>query len=397
MYVFDFIRALPEFEESIRNICQSFADKLTVASLQEVFALPYFNQVLTQSQIEIYNAIIGGKTEEKQEVKIQGLNEYINLYNQQHKEKRIPLFKPLYKQILSDREAISWLPETFKTDKELFDSIREYYTILISVLENKENKQAHSFKEFILLLNDPAILNGIYIRNDTQLTDISQREFKDWGLIQKAIEADYEKKKTKKKSQSFEDYWKSSDSFSIAFINRCVSEYLNREIRLENYFLSLGCVNNESVQLENWIARIKNRYTDIEDLLLSERQENNLIRNEEAIEKIKLFLDTIKGFQAFIRPLLGNGDEPDRAVIFYNELTWFWDTIVSINPLYDKVRNYLTRKPYSTEKIKLNFENPTLLSGWDSNTERNYLSVLFKKDNLYYLGIMNKQHRKIFE
>lgn len=397
MYVFDIIRALPEFEESIRNICQSFADKLTVASLQEVFALPYFNQVLTQSQIEIYNAIIGGKTEEKQEVKIQGLNEYINLYNQQHKEKRIPLFKPLYKQILSDREAISWLPETFKTDKELFDSIREYYTILFNVLENKDKKQAHSFKEFILLLNEPAILDGIYIRNDTQLTDISQREFKDWGLIRKAIEADYEKKKNKKKSQSFEDYWKYSDSFSIAFINRCVSEYLNREIRLENYFLSLGCVNNESVQLENWIARIKNRYTDIEDLLLSERQENNLIRNEEAVEKIKLFLDTIKGFQAFIRPLLGKGDETNRAVIFYNELTWFWDTIVSINPLYDKVRNYLTCKPYSTEKIKLNFENPTLLSGWDSNTERNYLSVLFKKDNLYYLGIMNKQHRKIFE
>lgn len=404
MYVFDIIRALPEFEESIRNICQSFADKLTVASLQEVFALPYFNQVLTQSQIEIYNAIIGGKTEEKQEVKIQGLNEYINLYNQQHKEKRIPLFKPLYKQILSDREAISWLPETFKTDKELFDSIREYYTILISVLENKENKQAHSFKEFIQLLNDPAILKGIYIRNDTQLTDISQREFKDWGLIRKAIEADYEKKTPQKKSQSYEKYneqkekyWKSSDSFSIAFINRCVSEYLNREIRLENYFLSLGCVNNESVQLENWIARIKNRYTDIEDLLLSERQENNLIRNEEAIEKIKLFLDTIKGFQAFIRPLLGKGDETDRAVIFYNEQTWFWDTIVSINPLYDKVRNYLTRKPYSTEKIKLNFENPTLLSGWDSNKEQDYLSVLFKKDNLYYLGIMNKQHRKIFE
>lgn len=60
------------------------------------------------------------------------------------------------------------------------------------------------------------------------------------------------------------------------------------------------------------------------------------------------------------------------------------------------MRNYVTRKPYSTEKIKLNFQNPTLLKGWDLNKERDNLAMIFKKDGLYYLGIMDKRNNKIF-
>jgi CRISPR-associated protein Cpf1 len=33
-----------------------------------------------------------------------------------------------------------------------------------------------------------------------------------------------------------------------------------------------------------------------------------------------------------------------------------------VHTIYDKVRNFLTKKPYSNdEKIKVNFDNPTLL------------------------------------
>jgi CRISPR-associated protein Cpf1 len=64
--------------------------------------------------------------------------------------------------------------------------------------------------------------------------------------------------------------------------------------------------------------------------------------------------------------------------------------------LYNKVRNHLTKKPYSTEKFKLNFENSTLLDGWDVNKEEANTSILFEKGGLYFLGIMNKQHNKVF-
>lgn len=37
---------------------------------------------------------------------------------------------------------------------------------------------------------------------------------------------------------------------------------------------------------------------------------------------------------------------------------------------YNKARNYATKKPYSVEKFKLNFQMPTLASGWDVNKEK---------------------------
>ena len=51
-----------------------------------------------------------------------------------------------------------------------------------------------------------------------------------------------------------------------------------------------------------------------------------------------------------------------------------------IIPLYNKTRNYLTQKPYSNEKIKINFACPTLLNGWDLNKEEANLGVILLKD-----------------
>lgn len=69
----------------------------------------------------------------------------------------------------------------------------------------------------------------------------------------------------------------------------------------------------------------------------------------------------------------------------------------SIDALYNKVRNYVTQKPYSNDKIKLNFQNPQLLGGWDKNKERDYRCVLLRKNSLYYLAIMDKSSNRIFE
>ena len=120
--VFEKVRLSPvadNFSELYKNL-ESY---LNVLEIDEIFKLDYFNMVLTQSQIEVYNAIIGGQSLEG-DVKVKGLNEYINLYNQQQKDRalRLPKLKPLYKQILSDRNAVSWLPEQFASDNDLLES-----------------------------------------------------------------------------------------------------------------------------------------------------------------------------------------------------------------------------------------------------------------------------------
>lgn len=103
--------ARPEIQANMEELYSDFSEYLNVESVQEMFQLDYYNMLLTQKQIDVYNAIIGGKTDDEHDVKIKGINEYINLYNQQHKDDKLPKLKALFKQILSDRNAISWLPE----------------------------------------------------------------------------------------------------------------------------------------------------------------------------------------------------------------------------------------------------------------------------------------------
>ena len=98
-----------------------------------------------------------------------------------------------------------------------------------------------------------------------------------------------------------------------------------------------------------------------------------------------------------MKPLLGTGEESDKDNRFYSEFLPIWEKLNLLTPLYNKVRNYVTRKPYSIEKYKLNFESPQLLGGWDKNKEKDCLSVLLRKDGKYFLGVMNKPNNKIFE
>ena len=56
----------------------------------------------------------------------------------------------------------------------------------------------------------------------------------------------------------------------------------------------------------------------------------------------------------------------------------------------------MTRKPYSTQKFKVNFRNSQLLKGWDLNKEKDYMGIILRKKDLYFLAIMNKKNTKVF-
>lgn len=69
----------------------------------------------------------------------------------------------------------------------------------------------------------------------------------------------------------------------------------------------------------------------------------------------------------------------EKNDLFYSQFTPLLDNISRIDILYDKVRNYVTQKPFSTDKIKLNFGNSQLLNGWDRNKEKDCGAVGFVK------------------
>lgn len=391
--------AKPEIQANMEELYSNFAEYLNVESIQEMFQLDYYDMLLTQKQIDVYNAIIGGKTDEDHDVKIKGINEYINLYNQQHKDEKLPKLKALFKQILSDRNAISWLPEEFNSDQEVLDAIKDCYERL------SENVLGDKVLKSLLCSLSDYNLNGIFVRNDLQLTDISQKTFGHWSVIQNAIMQNIKNvAPARKRKESEEDYekrisdiFKKADSFSIQYINDCLNEMDDNNLHaVDGYFATLGAVNIPTMQRENLFALIQNAYTDISDLLDTPYPENkNLAQDKTNVAKVKALLDAIKSLQHFVKPLLGMGDESDKDERFYGELASLWTELDTVTPLYNMIRNYMTRKPYSQKKIKLNFENPQLLGGWDANKEKDYATIILRRNGLYYLAIMNKDSKKL--
>lgn len=399
----DNMKTFAEIAES--DVAEHFADiytamesYLNVNDIREMFQLDYFSMVLTQKQIDVYNAIIGGKTL-ADGTKIQGLNEYVNLYNQQQKKKedRLPKLKPLFKQILSERNAISWLPEEFESDNEMLQSIEKCYQDLNTQVFGK-------LKTLLETLND-FDLDNIYLPNDLQLTDIAQKHYGSWAVINKAIEEDLKTVNPQKKRESGEKYeeriaklLKANDSYSIGYINSLLKDRMENFKPLEAYFSNIGAEDDGKEQKLNHFARIENAYTEAKSLLTAEYPDDKkLSQDKNNVEKIKNLLDAIKDLQRFVKPLLGCGTESEKDNRFYGDFAPLWETLDQITPLYNMVRNRMTQKPYSVEKIKINFDNSTLLAGWDLNKEADNTCTLLRKDGMYYLVIMDKSNSRVLK
>ena len=399
---FDNLRSFAKISESevanrFPEIESAFSLYLNVEHIADMFHVDYFPVVLTQEQIDVYNNIIGGKTEEDG-TKIQGINEYVNLYNQHHPDVKLPFLKPLYKMILSDKVALSWLPEEFENDEEMLTAINDFYKSVQPVIfGDDENCIRH-------LLTNIAEYNTdhIYISNDLGLTGISQQLFDQYCIFEDAIKDELRRnvKQTPKEKRNPElleerikNLFKKEKSFSISYLDSLIKD--KGEDTIESYYAKLGAFDRDGKQTVNLLTQIEMAYIAAKEVL--DGKYDNINQSEEATKYIKDLLDAFKSLQHYIKPLLGSGEEAEKDNVFSSQLLNVWEALDVVTPLYNKVRNWLTRKPYSTKKIKLNFENAQLLGGWDMNKEADYASVLLRKNNQYYLAIMDKKHNHAFD
>lgn len=418
---FEILKTKPELQEKLPVLYKEIEEYLNINTIDEAFELDYYNNVLTQKQIDVYNLIIGGRVAEEGKSKIKGLNEYINTeYNQKQSDKknRIPKLKPLYKQILSDRESTSFIAEAFKKSQEVLDAINEfYYFNLISFQpkdkENTENvlveieKLLAAIKEYDLQKN--------YLRNDLQLTNISQSLFGTYSVFGDALDFYYENveypafKKEYQKESKRKNLDKAKEKFtkqsyiSIALLQAALDAYVpildeTHTIRkaytptcIADYFHThFKAKKKEETEKEfSLIANIEAKYSCIKGVLENYPPNQELYQDQNTIDNIKLFLDSLMEFLHFVKPLILPSDSPlEKDNNFYGQLEPWFEQLDKLIPLYNKVRNYATQKPYRTEKIKLNFENKgQFLGGWvDSHTENSDNATqaggyLFRKKN----------------
>lgn len=376
--------------ENFPELLQNVKVKADIDSVDEYFTVEGFNRVLSQSGIDTYNTILGGYSIDEK-TKIKGLNEYINLYNQKNKEK-LPKFKLLFKQILSDRENISFIPEQFDSDLEVIEAINGFYDSLRQNVFECED----SIKIGKLLADLSRYdLDKIYLKNDSSITAISKKLFNDWSCISTAIICDYDSKNadknkdTAKYTENREKSLSKVKDYTIGELNTLIDKYVGTVGHIEEYFASKGA---------QILDEIHSVYETCEILHNSDvLNAKSLGKNEQAVSEIKYLLDTTKELQWLIKPLIIGQEESDKDEVFYAELLRIWEELDAITMLYNKVRNYVTKKPYSLEKVKLNFYKSTLMDGWDKNKERDNLGIILEKDGLYYLGIMNKKYNKAMD
>lgn len=382
------VKVLPK--ENLDQLYADFEDCLNVNSIAELFELSNFTNHLSQAQIMVYNGVIGGRTEDGKKIQAKGLNQYINLYNQAHKDQRLPKLKPLFNQILSKKDiGVSFIPEQFNKPKEVLTAINEMWSIL-------SGEDGVLVKLMDIMLNiDSFQPTGIFIPNDLELTDICQKHFGKYDAVKNALIDNYKAEHPIKKGQKQEKYdelikkhLKSIRSLSLAQINVLLPE----ATPVQDYFKQMGAINNENTQRENLFALIQNRHTSIESVLSIDNPTEQDLKDN--VEFIKDFLDAVKDLQRFLKPLNGAGDEANKDDVFYSDFTPLYETLDGIiTPLYNKTRNYVTRNAKDENKFKINFESSTLLDGWDYTKEEANLSLILKKDSCYYLAIANKEDK----
>ena len=147
-----------------------------------------------------------------------------NKYNQKHKDVRLPLLKPLYKMILSDRVQLSWLDEGFSSDNDLVNSVANFISYVNDSLFGDNGLK------YLLQNLNKYDLKKIFIKNDLGLTNISQVIFGRYDEYSLKIKEDIAREivntktiKEKKNPELFDErvdkLFKLRKSFSLYYLN----------------------------------------------------------------------------------------------------------------------------------------------------------------------------------
>ena len=405
-----------EFPEIIKETEDSLSNFLNGKRLAEIFSENGFNAVLSQNGIDFYNTVIGGISDEAGSKKLQGLNEKINLASQQlPKEEKYKLKRKmtvLYKQILSDRSTASFIPVGFETSEKVYESVKQFkeqnFDKVVSLVKKLSSKTDYD-------------LNQIYVPAK-EVTEFSLKLFGNWSILHDGLfllEKDNAKKNFSEKQMETLRKEIAKRDCSLAELQKVYEElcsyngeqlginekgYLvkktyNDKDKIElnvrdNFFRFTELRLDENTKEKSFIDILKEidkNYSQID----FDKQEN-LIKEKESATPIKNFLDEVQNLYHYLKLVDYRGEE-QKDSDFYSGLDEILQMLSEIIPLYNKVRNFVTKKPNDVKKVKLNFDCPTLVEGWDLNRESSNNAIILRKDGNYYLGIYNPNDKPKFE
>ena len=385
-----------EFPSIISDTEESLKTILDGKKLKDIFNPEAFNQVLTQTGIDFYNTIIGGVSEEAGTQKIQGLNEKINLARQQlpdsEKNRLRRKMVVLFKQILSDRETASFIPVGFENNEEVYESIKTFKKEVVDEVIKLSN-------ETFVSPNDYNI-SEIFVPAKN-LTAFSLSIFGHWSILSEGLfYLEEEKNKKALTETQIEKLRKeiAKKDYSLSELQEAYEKYCERNdeqvcITVKKYFslMELQQVENTKEKADVMLlSKLNTAYAKIDF-----EEQKNLQQEKNAAIPIKEFLDEVQNLYHYLKLVDYRGEE-EKDTSFYSKFDEIIEKLEGITALYNKVRNFVTKKPGEVKKFKLNFDCPTLANGWDENKESANDAILLRKDGKYYLGIFNPKDKPKF-
>lgn len=411
------LEKLKEFNIDFSTLNENFSESIGNKNLLEYFGIENFNEFLSQEGIDKYNYLIGGYSEDEK-TKKKGINQIIYEYSKQNKEdsdvRKLKL-NVLFKQILSEKNRdISFRFSSFVNSEEMLLEIKSFYDKI------KFNNIFNNIETLFEDLNKEKYdKNGIFIKKN-KLNYLSNDLFGNFSTLNILIK-DYVMKNYKEcnTDAKFEKWFKSKKLISLSLIEISLFNidlfYDEESSELKKYYGLIEKEKNNPISYylskfdlkgKNIFNEINENYIEFEKLISNNIiDKNNLNFEEKEIKRkqteiIKSFLDSILKLNSYIeifsdKNIKNEIIEKDND--FYNEYEKILNELFEVIGLYNKVRNYITKKRTDVKKFKLNFEETTLLSGWDLNKESANLSIILRKKENFYLGIMNKSNNKIFD
>lgn len=405
------------FERFLDNLTvfNTIKDKLNILEVEEffglkaedVFTVEFYNKCLLQNGIDLYNDFLGGKTLENGEKK-KGMNEIINKYRQDNKGEKLPFLKKLDKQILSEKETGFFVLEKNEDALVVLKDFRfnaENKLKVLQTLIQKFTAKENSFN-----------LEKVYISKEG-LNTIVHKWTNETNLFQASLYTTLkESKLVKPKGKNDEEYF-FPEFISLSHIQSSLDRILTEnKFWKDKYYIESGeegFLNRKEPVWNGFMQILKFEFDqnfknfDQKNALLKVELENENLNLQSIKVLIKEFADsalwTYQLGKYFALEKKRAWDETYEVEDFYTDPeigykeVYYPNAYDQIVKPYNDLRNFLTKKPYSEEKWKLNFENPTLADGWDKNKESDNFAVILRKEGKYFLGLMKKGNNKIFD
>lgn len=357
--------------------------RLRLDNFEKMTNIAMMNSCLSQQGIDQYNENIGGKYGTDGQIIHPGLNQMVNEWNQKNPDKKIPLFRKMKKQILSETEP-AFKIEAIRSNEELLET----FHIL-------QEKSASMQENLGMVVNSIGTEKGYPVKK-IYVTQVCQRkiakkltgkyDYFERLIEEKVIEEvklEYFNKKgrikdklTKKDEKTVADMMKKhiSSIYEMDEILSGVSEITVEQFFLEEYQDIAARKERALVELnacEFWNNKQKPSW-----------DENKVIQD---------YMDAILEFVHMKKCFVTDIQKVDVDVFFSYNIQSMDEDSQQIVKLYNMVRNYITRKneiEAKEKRIQLCFGRPVHFEQMWQNKQSgkfgNLDAALLEAEGKYY-------------